>query len=260
MKRIWFQFVRREAEAERPPAAAPQHNAVAAVPVRVPVAEAAAPLRLRMAGELWSIPSGEYRPVLLTGRLHEGGEGAEAVRLFPAGLNLDIGELRRLDGHVTAVRDDVYDVQEADLPLRARIRRRTALAAVQVGRLITGPDELREDEGAPGEPPYARGTALLRIVHLAGAVLGEPFRCRIVELDQVQLIQDQSGWQGRLRQVQADEVRGPAGRAVLSQLRAAVNTADPLGALRRAVERYARAGQGTVGSRQERDDETGQKV
>lgn len=267
MKKIWFQFVRKELETEgattrEPSEPKEQGSSERASSPSVPSREERT-LRLRMVGDVWIFPNGEYRPVVLTGSLRELGDSERTVRLFPLGLNLDIGEMRRLDGSLTRMREDRFDVMEIDHPMQLRVRRRTAIASLRVGELIT---ELGDLDGAPtsetGEEPYARGTGVFRLTQLEGHLFAEPFRCRILEMVHVHLIQGSVGWRAHLYQLVPDEVRGQAGQAVVRQLRSAGTTTDLLGILRRACERYARSGLAhrASPSPEERHDVPSQKV
>lgn len=269
MKRIWFQFVRKELETAKP-----SHEPTTAKPVPEAVSRAtpkASPmptrrskgedtqLDLRLTGDLWIYPVGEYRPIVVTSALKP--DGSQGIRLMPSALHLDIGETRQLDITLTSMRTDAFDMMEMDLPLAVRVRRRMSLAQLHVGDLVADRAHLNGHEADFGDL-HAHGTALFRLITIDGKVFNEPFRVRLVEFDQIQVIQGELAWYGKLFQALADQVQAGAGRSVYRLLHSASTTSDIMSQLRRAVERTARVSQarGAPDSTEERDDKPSKKV
>lgn len=248
MKRMWFQFICKDARSEKikdetiegiETAPISEENE-SLTPEATLESEGEAPLSLHLTGGLWIFPAGNYHPVVITGHYEELDDTVNTAKLLPAVFNLDIGEMRRLDGTLTRMRDDTFDVMEYDLPIAVNVTSRTALAALFVGDIIHEPTELGSGQLPGTEQSHAYGTALFRSVHVAGHVFDEPFRLRLLELDRFQLVQSGMGWQGQFFQCIPEEASGAAGKALVRYIEGACTAADPLMLLRRAAQRYAR--------------------
>lgn len=268
MKRVWFQFVRKELEPERtrpePEQAPVVRDAVAdqpPEPLQPASVQQASQLDLRLSGDLWIFPEGTYLPIVMTGTL-EGIDHPARLSLGPMALHLEVGETRQLTANFTRLGTDRFDVSEVDRPLSVQVRTLMGLAELRIGGLIANITAGGRDEAVETADAYAWGTGLFRYVVIKGIVYNEAFRIRLVELDQMRLIQRDQAWMGHLFQAIPDQVRSAPSRNLYRYLQAAATAADLMQLLRRATERVGRsaARRATDESPEERDDKAGQKV
>lgn len=246
MKRMWFQFVRKEEEPkDAAPAASADRSPSAddlsgppAEPDDSPVTEDK--VALRLTGELWLYPAGIYRPVVITGDYQELDDTTDSIKIFPACLNLDIGEARRLDGMMTRLRDDRFAVMERDLPVDVQVVSRTALVSLLVGQLLHDPTAFGQAEPTDYQSAHAHGTAVFRTVTVSGNIFSEAVRLRLFELQRVQLVQGFTGWFGRFFQCLPEVIEGDAGRALVRSIQGEATADDPLHLIRRGAQRYLR--------------------
>lgn len=265
MRRIWFQF-RKEPEStgkavvetpepEKQPA---QEGERAAAEER---AEREEQLSLRLSGSLWVVPEGPYMAVVLEGLLKDW-NAATGPRLEEAALHLGGGEMRRLSVRLTRTADERTETGGFDLPLVAQVRSRTALASLRLGDLTLPESFASPGSGEIADEAYAEGTAIFRCARVSGTFYDEPFRVRLIELDQVHLVQGQQAWVGRLFQSVAERVPKGSSRALYQYLRRAASAADLLPRLRQATERLQQtqaAGSGGP-SAEERNHKARQEV
>ena len=266
VRKIWFQFVRKEMP---PKVKSENHNGgtetqpAAEEKPKVPVAlrPAKEELALRLSGWLWVVPAGPHVPVVLTGTL-KGWNGTSSLVIEDAALHLGRGEMRQLSVHLTEPAEERTEASGFDLPLIAEVRSSTSLAALRLGGL-TLPESFGDESTQPeADEEYAQGTAVVRCAAVSGSLYDEPFRVRLIEFDQVHLVQGDRAWMGRMFQSIADRVPRGTGRALYHYLRRAASAAELLPRLRQAAERLQQTdGQGGSGaSADERNDKARQEV
>lgn len=197
---------------------------------------------LRLSGNLWIHPAGEYRRIAITAErdIKSRNAGAFPV-ILPAGIHLDVGEMRWLGGHTTAVHEESRAELSPDLPFSATAVIRLAYLALHVGELIYRPPG--EDDGSvqSADELFAWGTGLLRQIEVYGTFFDERFHFEQLELERLQLVQGEQAWIGQLAQTVGATYEGAAARALVQQMRSAQSFADPLALIRRIAQRHARS-------------------
>lgn len=197
---------------------------------------------LRLAGTLWVHPTGEYRRILMTAdRELKSGNARGVPQVLPAGLHLDVGEMRWIGGRLTAVHEETRSELSPDLPYSATAIVRFAYVALQVGELIFQAPGGGDASERRIHDPFAWGNALLRQTQISGTFFDDRFYVEQLELERLQLIQGEQAWVGQLAQIVGSAYEGPAGRNLIQQARTASSFADPLAIVRRVAQRYARS-------------------
>ncbi len=230
------EMVRKETDTQPPvtpggAAAVEQHDRSAAVDA----------VLLRLSGNLWIHPAGEYRRIAITAERDIKSRNSAAFPvILPAGIHLDVGEIRWLGGHTTAVHEETRAELSPDLPFSATVVVRLAYMALRVGELIYRPPGDGDIRGQAEDEAFAWGTGLLRQTEVYGTFFDERFHFEQLELERLQLIQAEQAWIGQLAQTIGAAYEGPTGRALVQQLRAAQSFADPLALIRRIAQRHAR--------------------
>lgn len=197
---------------------------------------------LRLSGNLWIHPAGEHRRVAITAERDIRSRNAAAfATILPAGIHLDVGEMRWLGGHMTAVHEESRAELSPDLPFSATAVIRLAYLALHVGELIFRPPGEGDVRGQFDDEPVAWGTGLLRQTEIYGTFFDERFHIEQLELERLQLIHGEQAWVGQLAQTVGTTFEGSAGRALVQQLRSAQSLADPLSLIRRIAQRHVRS-------------------
>lgn len=197
---------------------------------------------LRLGGSLWIHPAGEYRKIAITAERDIKSRSATALpTVLPAGIHLDVGEMRWLGGHMTAVHEETRAELSPDLPFSATAVIRHAYMALDVGELIFRPPGEGDVRRQPVDEPFAWGSGLLRQTQIYGTFFDERFHIEQLELERLQLIQGEQAWVGQLAQTVGAAFEGAAGRALVQQVRSVPSFADPLAMIRRIAQRHARS-------------------